>query len=182
MKRMLSAFVVVAMAASLAGLVLAGPAEAVTGAAFTTVNDAVDVTLGDPGPHCLNGNPAINCNIYTGKKYVWLNGGPSVAYVGAGTYFFAVLAPGGQGGNQNPNDGTSKNLSDTTSAPWPSGSFNADGSSIASGDLYTNRTFTVDASGTITSYSGTHDFSDNKIRLMPYDDTTNPGGDYIMAI
>jgi hypothetical protein len=35
--------------------------------------------------------------------------------------------------------------------------------------------------GTI-SYSGTHDLADNKLRLMPYDDTTNPGGVYIMAI
>jgi hypothetical protein len=55
------------------------------------VNAGVDGT-GD----CQNGNPNVNCNIYDGKPYVWLNGGPSVAYVGDGDYFFAVLAPGGQ--------------------------------------------------------------------------------------
>ncbi len=127
--------------------------QAVTGAGFTTVNEAVDGT-----GHCLNGNPAVNCNIYDGKQYVWLNGGPSVAYVGDGTYFFAVLVPGGQA---DPNDGAAKNLSDDF-------------------DTHDNRTFSV--SGGVVSYSGTHDFDSNKIRLMPYADTTNPGGVYILAI
>src|SRR5947208_927132 len=127
----------------------------VTGAAFTTVNEGVDGT-----DHCKNGNPAVNCNIYDGKQYVWLNGGPSTAYVGDGSYFFAVLDPGGQA---DPNDGAVKNLSD-----------------LPGGDAYTNRTFTV-TSGTV-AYSGTHDFSVNKIRLLPYDDTSNPGGVYILAI
>jgi hypothetical protein len=138
------------------------------GAAFTTTNptgtDAGNVA--DGTGHCKNGNEAINCNIYDGKKYVWLNGGPASADVGAGQpgdYFFAVLAPGGQGGGANPNDGTLKNLSDG-----------------ANGD-YTTRTFTRNADGSI-SYSGTHDFSGGKIRLMPYDDTPNPGGVYILAI
>ena len=77
-----------------------GSAGAVTGAAFTTTNTAVDGT-----GHCKNGNEDINCNIYDGKQFVWLNGGPNVAYVGDGTYFFAVLAPGGQA---NPNDGSAQ--------------------------------------------------------------------------
>jgi hypothetical protein len=129
----------------------------VTGAAFTTVNEPVDGT-----GHCKNGNPNNNCNIYDGKQYVWLNGGPSTAYVGDGDYFFAVLAPGGQG---DPNDGTAKNLSDDF-------------------DLHTHRTFTVTtiAGVSTVSYSGTHDFSNNKIRLFPYADTPNPGGVYILAI
>jgi len=133
-----------------------GPAQAntpVTGAAFTTVNENIDGT-----GHCLNGNPAVNCNIYDGKQFVWLNGGPSVAYVGDGNYFFAVLDPGGQA---NPNDGAAKNLSDDF-------------------DAYANRTFSV--SGGTVSYGGTHDFSGNKIRLMPYANTSNPGGVYILAI
>ena len=125
----------------------------VTGAGFTTVNEVVDGT-----GHCKNGNPNVNCNIYDGKDFVWLNGGPSVAYVGDGDYFFAVLVPGGQA---DPNDGAEKNLSDDF-------------------DAYTNRTFSV--SGGTVSYGGSHDFSNNKIRLMPYADTTNPGGVYIMAI
>src|SRR5207249_2569517 len=128
-------------------------ARAVTGAAFTTVNENVDGT-----GHCKNGNPNVNCNIYDGKEYVWLNGGPSVAYVGDGTYFFAVLDPGGQA---DPNDGSAKNLSDDY-------------------DAYTNRTFSV--SGGLVTYGGTHDFDSNKIRLLPYADTTNPGGVYIMVI
>jgi hypothetical protein len=76
----------------------------VTGAGFTTVNEGVDGT-----GHCKNGNPTVNCNIYDGKQYVWLNGGPSVAYVGDGNYFFAVLVPGGQ---NDPNDGGANNLSE----------------------------------------------------------------------
>jgi hypothetical protein len=138
------------------GLVAVTSASAntpVTGAGFTTVNESVDGT-----GHCKNGNPNVNCNIYDGKEFVWLNGGPSAAYVGDGAYFFAVLDPGGQA---DPNDGAVKNLSDDF-------------------DAYTNRTFTV--SGGTVSYSGSHDFDSNKIRLMPYADTDNPGGVYIMAI
>src|SRR3954466_2082283 len=101
--------------------------SSVTGAAFTTVNEDQD------GPdHCKNGNPNNNCNIYDGKQYVWLNGGPSVAYVGDGSYFFAVLEPGGQ---KDPNDGGASNLSDTD----PAGGLGVTGG----GDSYTQRTFTV---------------------------------------
>lgn len=125
----------------------------VSGAGFTTVNEAVDGS-----GHCQNGNPNVNCNIYDGKQYVWLNGGPSTAYVGDGTYFFAVLDPGGQA---DPNDGSAKNLSDDF-------------------DSHNNRTFSV--SGGAVSYSGSHDFDSNKIRLMSYADTSNPGGVYILAI
>src|SRR3954471_16100234 len=125
----------------------------VTGAAFTTVNETAD-----GAGHCQNGNPNNNCNIYDGKQYVWLNGGPSVAYVGDGEYFFAVLEPGGQA---DPNDGAAKNLSDDF-------------------DTHSIRTFTV-SGGTVT-YGGTHDFTHNKIRLADYADTGNPGGVYILAI
>jgi hypothetical protein len=143
-------------AAFLVPLIGAGSASAntpVPGAAFTTVNENVDGT-----GHCTNGNPNVNCNIYDGKKFVWLNGGPSVAYVGDGTYFFAVLDPGGQA---DPKDGASKNLSDDF-------------------DTYQNRTFSV-SGGTVT-YTGSHDFDSNKIRLADYADTSNPGGVYILAI
>jgi hypothetical protein len=149
-----TAALVLMLAMTLAGTALAN--QPVNGAAFTTTNTNVDGS-----GHCKNGNEDVNCNIYDGKQYVWLNGGPSTAYVGDGTYFFAVLEPGGQGGNDNPNDGTPKNLSDDF-------------------DAYTNRTFSV--SGGTVSYSGSHDFNSNKIRLMPYADTSNPGGVYILAI
>jgi hypothetical protein len=128
-------------------------ASATSPAAFTTVNQSVDGT-----GHCQNGNPNINCNIYDGKQYVWENGGPLAAQMDDGKYFFTVLDPGGQ---QDPNDGTAANLS----SPH---------------DPYTDRTFTV-TSGAI-SYNGPHDFANDKIRLMPYDDTSNPGGEYILAI
>jgi len=133
-------------------------------AAFTTTNTTVDGT-----GHCQNGNEAVNCNIYDGKDFVWLNGGPVAASLSDGDYFFAVLVPGGQGGNENPNDGTTANLSDLSPT-----------SGTGAGDAWTNRVFTV-SNGTV-SYAGTHDFDSNEIRLMPYDDTTNPGGVYILAI
>src|SRR5262245_43993859 len=80
---------------TIGGSGLTSAAHAVTGAAFTTVNETVDGT-----GHCANGNPQVNCNIYDGKQYVWLSGGPVTASLGAGTYFFSVMAPGGQA---NPN-------------------------------------------------------------------------------
>lgn len=145
---------------ALSVLVLAigfGPTQAwaVSGAGYTTVNPAVD------GPnHCKNGNPGVNCNIYDGKEYVWLNGGPAANGLGPdGQYFFAVLVPGGQ---PNPNDGGPKNLSDDF-------------------DTFQNRTFTV-TGGEVGAYAGTHDKTIPLIRLFPYADTTNPGGVYIMAI
>jgi hypothetical protein len=90
---------------------------------------------------------------------VWLNGGPAVAALPDGSYFFAVLDPSGQA---NPNDGSA---------------------ALLSSDPYANRTFSV--SGGVIDYSGpdaTHSFDSNKIRLMPYNDTSNPGGVYILAI
>jgi len=142
-------------------------AAAFRGAAFTTVDQAVDGT-----GHCTNGNPRVNCNIYDGKEFVWLNGGPKAGKLGPdGQYFFAVLAPGGQ---RTPNDGGKKNLSDDF-------------------DAYTNRTFTV-TGGKVSAYAGTHWFDSGShavgpadsqppfIRLFPYADTPNKGGTYIMAI
>jgi hypothetical protein len=153
---------VVALAVAVAAAAFISPGAIantpVKGAAFTTVNETADGT-----GHCQNGNPNVNCNIYDGKQFVWMNGGPVTAALGDGTYFFAVLVPGGQGGNENPNDGTPLNLSD-----------------LPGGDVYGDRTFSI--SGGVISYTGPHDFANNKIRLMPYDDTTNPGGVYILAI
>ena len=152
---------VVALAAALVVLVPGAFGGGVTGAAFTTTDTTADGT-----GHCKNGNEDVNCNIYDGKDFVWLNGGPSTAYVGDGDYFFAVLAPGGQ---HDPLDGATNNLSDLS----PS-------SGTGAGDAYTDRTFTV--AGGIVSYGGPHDYDGNKIRLMGYDDTTNNGGVYILAI
>jgi hypothetical protein len=147
-----------------ASLALAAPAMAsggVNGADFTTMNTTFDGT-----GHCKNGNGNVNCNIYDGKQYVWTNGGPDTnKLLPDGYYFFAVLVPGGQ---SDPNDGATDNLSDDY-------------------DAWTNRTFRI-TNGEISSYTGTHiqgvDTNDNnerKIRLYPYADTTNNGGVYIMA-
>jgi hypothetical protein len=139
----------------------------VTGAVFTTTDPDVD-----GGGRCQNGNEAVNCNIYSGKPYVWLTGGPGTSSLQPGDYFFAVLAPGGQGGNRNPNDGAPKNLSDLSPT-----------TGTGAGDAWTNRVFTINGDGSI-SYGGSHDFdgTNHKIRLMGYDDTPNPGGVYILAI
>src|SRR5207247_2811188 len=139
MRRLLVSLIAVLLALAVlpSGLSAAGGPPAT----FTTVNTDVDGT-----GHCQNG-PAnaehvVNCNIYDGKEFVWLNGGPSNAALADGMYFFAVLVPGGQ---PDPNDGGAKNLSDTTALPsgTPGG-----------GDARSNRTFTVSA-GTI-DYSGSH--------------------------
>ncbi len=140
-------------------------------AAFTTTNPNVDGT-----GHCQNGNEAVNCNIYDGKDKVWLNGGPVQGELDNGLYFFDVVVPGGQGGNENPNDGTPENLSDV--APT---------SGTGAGDNWNCRVFSITdhvITYPVAGYSDgcPHDFDSNKIRLMPYDDTTNPGGVYIMAI
>src|SRR5207247_4897759 len=145
MRRLLVSLIAVLLALAVlpSGLSAAGGPPAT----FTTVNTDVDGT-----GHCQNG-PAnaehvVNCNIYDGKQYVWLNGGPSNAALADGMYFFAVLVPGGQ---PDPNDGGAKNLSDATAAPYGAGSLNADGSAIPSGDVRANRTFSV--SGGSISYS-----------------------------
>ncbi len=158
---------VVAAALAAAPAVHAASAP-VTGGVFTSVNQAVDGT-----GKCMNGNPLVNCNLYAGKPYVWLNGGPTGNKLGPdGKFFFAVLAPGGQ---QDPNDGGAKNLSDDF-------------------DSYKNRTFTV-TNGEVSGYTGTHDFDSGAgtgprlpnrlaplLRLYPFADTGNQGGVYIMAV
>ncbi len=134
----------------------------VANAGYTTVDEFIDGT-----GHCSNGNPNVNCNIYDGKQYVWMNGGPLASSLGDGTYFFAVLSPSGQNNEVNdgitadPDKGTPHNLSDDV-------------------DAYTNRSFTI-AAGVVTAL-GNHQQDGNKIRLFDYSNTLNPGGVYIMAV
>jgi hypothetical protein len=153
-------------------------ANPVSGAISTTDNpgwpDSYDAYVNTA---CLNGQ-GVNCNIYNDKRDVWFSGLPVQASLGAGTYFFAVLSPGGQ---PNPNDcaplknnGDPANLSDTTPCET---------TNTGAGDTWQSRRFSVDGSGNIT-YSGPHDFdsTNNKIQVFPYDDTPNPGGVYILAV
>jgi hypothetical protein len=140
------------------GLSPSGASFTVSGASFTSTNIAVDGS-----GVCLNGQQgsnANNCNIYTDTAFVWIQGGPVSSALSDGTYFFAVLVPGGQSNDVNDYQGP-KNLSDDV-------------------DAYTNRTFTV-SGGVITSATG-HDFSNGRIRLAPYAHTTNPGGEYDVAV
>ena len=146
-------FTLLASALLVAAVLPASVGAIVAGAGFTSVNETVD-----GNGHCVHGNPAVNCNIYDGKQFVWLNGGPTTGQISDGTYFFAVLEPAGQ---NDPNDGGANNLSDDY-------------------DTVADRTFTK--SGATITYSGPHDFDSPKIRLAPYADTSNPGGVYIMAL
>jgi hypothetical protein len=157
----------------------------VNGAVYTSTDPAVDGT-----GRCKNGpngnTPTIDCNIYTGKQYVWLNGGPPKNGLSpAGVYFFAVVKPGDQ---PNPNDAT-------VASPNPD---NYSCPAAGCSDPYTNRMFTVGSTGEITSYTGTHQSDTTTypangilIRLCagtsgafcpPYFDTTNPGGEYAMVV
>jgi hypothetical protein len=148
----------------------------VSGAVFTSTNPAVDdpnTALTSNHDLCANAKdsngPAIDCNIYLSKSFVWLTGGPGPSNLENGTYMFAVLVPGGQGGNDAPNDGTINDLSDLNPT-----------SNTGAGDAWTNRVFTV--TDGVIGYAGTHNFVGGMIRLMPYDNTTNPGGEYVMAV
>ncbi len=96
------AHLLILLACLLAALAIVPATQAhptpVTGGTFTSVNQGAD-GLGT----CLNGTGLINCNLYTGKQYVWLNGGPGANSLSPpnGDFMFAVLEPGGQ---PNPND------------------------------------------------------------------------------
>lgn len=144
-----------------------GPAPA-SHAVSTTTN--VGYSDADYNGACLNGGGGdpVNCNIYEDKRDVWLSGLPNAAALERGTYSFAVLAPGGQ---PNPNDGSGKNLSDVSPTSNP-----------GTGDAYTDRTFEITNSNGTISYSGNHQFYENKLNLYGYDDTTKPGGVYILAV
>lgn len=162
-------------------LVVAAPASAdkpVTFGGGNALMTTINYTF-DHANHCSNGNPhdtvVNNCNQYDGKQYVWFNGGPTSTSGfshGDGYYFFVVLEPGGKSGSSleynDHGDPTDANLSDDF-------------------DTYQNRTFHV-TNGQIDSTSGSHTLSldtevgQNKLRLLPYSTTTNPGGVYQLAV
>lgn len=134
---------------------------ALAGAINTTTDSGQSVGTATTGV-CLNGpDPSVNCNIYSQKEDVFLSGSPTAASLDTGTYYFAVLDPGGQ---RDPNPGAPKLLSN---------------------DATQQREFSItnSAIGTI-SYTGNHTFDsvNNKLSVFPYNDTTNPGGVYILAV
>jgi hypothetical protein len=131
----------------LAALAVVAPVATAGPAAFTSVDEGIDGT-----GHCVHGNPAVNCNAYDGKEFVWLNGGPLTAVLGDGNYFFAVVNSGGQ---SDPNDGTPN---------------------LLSSDSFTERSFSVTncATSCVFTYLGsTHDVDGTKIRLIPYGDAAH---------
>lgn len=155
-------------------LLLAGSGFAAAAAGksqWTTYNFHVD----DPSFYACQ-NQGATCNSFLSKEHVWLNGAALTEDLRQdGDYFFAVLAPGGQ---QDPNDGGEKNLSDDY-------------------DSYLERVFTL--SGGELSYAGLTHWLDSGetegdgeevipnglppyIRLFPYADTTSPGGVYVLAV
>jgi len=151
------------------------PKPTVTVPTNPNINGAVYTTVDTHHPNyaaeCHNGNPAVNCNQYLAKEFVYLNGGPTKnSLTPNGVYFYAVLVPGGQA--YNANDGDPKNLSDDY-------------------DCYLNRRIQV-TNGEVTgiysqstncgTYTAPHLYDPPFVQLFPYANTTNPGGEYIMAV
>ena len=187
MRQLASGAIIVLLALSLVATAQAGHGKpvppttvpttpSIDGAVFTTVD------LNDPNyaNECHNGNAANNCNQYTSKPYVFLNGGPTHNHLTPdGVYFFAVLNPSGQA---NPADGTVDNLSDDY-------------------DCYKNREVIIKGGEVIGVLKSTdpacfhntgvlpvgtgHKLSGPQgpfVQLWPFVDTPNPGGVYIMAV
>lgn len=164
----------IALGVMIVGAWATSPAFGATGSANTS-DDPIHTHFCLHGPNSnMNpaDQPAVNCNAYAAKSDVYINGGPTngTSQLSDGYWFFAVLNPGGQ---QDPNDGATDNLSDAANG--------------GGGDAVSNRVYHV-TGGQIDSYSGTH-AQDNTyqaidgllIGLAPFDDTSNPGGVYILA-
>jgi hypothetical protein len=161
----------IVVAAALAMLAVPGYARA-SGPSPATVQGlaSFDVPVDGAG-HCLAVASLEKCNVYDAKQFAWLTGGLNGNGLPDGTYFFAVIAPGGS-----PLDG-SPNL-----FPKPA----TDGNLSDDFDPYTNRTFTI-KNGEIFSYAGTHTFgvdpadnNEKKIRVFPYSES--PNSIYLLAV
>jgi hypothetical protein len=116
---------------------------------------------------CLDSANGVDCNTYAAKADVYLQAGRDRAGLGDGWYYFAVLDPGGQQAGFI--DGAAQNLSDGDT-----------------GDAASNRTFHV-SDHRIDVYAGSHPVAESEsgetiIQLAPYDDSSNPGGIYLLAI
>ena len=176
MRKAFAAAFLILVALAVAPLVQAGhvpTSPSITGAVYTTV----DLHHPNYAAECHNGNPAVNCNQYMAKQFVYLNGGPTKNQLSPdGVYFYAVLAPSGQ---SDPNDGSTSNLS----SPY---------------DCYKNREIQITGGEVSAIYSSTdatcfhntaaqpvgtpHLFDSPFVQLYPFVDTPNPGGVYIMAV
>ncbi len=133
---------------------LASPAAAAGNAISSTTNVAAGTGACQAPSRATTDPDPINCNAYGAKADVWLSNLPQA--LGDGQYFLAVVSPGGQ---PDVNDGSSKLLST---------------------DSHLDRAFQV-SGGTVTSL-GTHVVVDNKVQVLPFADTPNPGGVYVLAV
>lgn len=125
---------------------------------------------------CLDSKNGVDCNNYEAKDAVYMSGGPSAAGLSDGQYFFAVLAPGYQNGGFL--DGAEGNLSDTVAG--------GTAGDRGGGDAVDERTFRVEGRA-IVEYGGRHRMGTSPldkqiIQLLPFDDTDNQGGVYILAV
>lgn len=170
--RRLAGLTTVAVGVCTALLLLTSGAFAGGNAGYTTF----DATQGG----CNDGPNGVDCNNYDAKEDVYMNGGPATgAGLDDGTYYFAVLVPGYQ--NDGFIQGNDGNLSDATAG--------ATSGDAGSGDTVADRTFTISTvlGQKVLSYSGSHGTGTSPngqfiVQLVPYDDTSNNGGVYILAI
>ena len=133
-------------------------ADALAKAAFTTFIDA---------EQCLHGSGnGINCNHYASKPGVYMNGGPVGNVLPDGEYYFTVLVPGSQNGGYV--DDAPGNLSTPDGGDKDARKF-----SMVNGEVVNE--------GTHFSDDGTPN-GKHAIQLWPFDDTTNNGGVYILAV
>jgi hypothetical protein len=118
------------------------------------------------------------------------------AWAGSGGIFASTNAPlDGPGHCRNGDESLQCNVYDGKKYAWFGGDSTAsleDGfylfttrvpggnQNLSADDPYQNRVFTV-ANGVI-SYRGAHDFASGKVRLAPFEDTTNPGGEYEFVV
>ena len=139
------------------GMVVIGTAGSASASpavgAVTTSTSVADGTGACLAPS--SATDPVNCNRYADKADVWLSG--LKTKLADGTYFLAVLDPGGQ---LDPNDGSG---------------------GLLSTDDATARTFTV-SGGIISGSSHLVSADGTKIQIAPFADTFNNGGVYILAV
>jgi hypothetical protein len=113
----------------------------------------------DDDSECPNGGgTGVNCNQYTVKEQVYLNGGPSDAFLPDGWYCFSVY---------NPNTDTLLSLDDSSER-----TFSVVNGNIVYGGLHETG---IDS-------RGVDDDEETTIQFAPFDDTTNNGGVYKYAL
>jgi len=130
------------------------PAHAAGNAISSTTNVAAGTGPCQAPPRSTSDPDPVNCNAYADKADVWLSNLPQA--LGDGQYFLAVVSPGGQ---PNVNDGSPKLLST---------------------DSHLDRAFQV--SGGVVTSLGTHQAAGNRMQVLPFADTPNPGGVYVLAV